>query len=185
MKNRIKKSLSLLLAVIMLLCAVPFTGLPGMTIKASAASYPVCIPGNYLIEASIGETVRLVYVYSPAFKNEKLITKIYNSHGDIVSNSEQQMYNTSPHQTYTLLWDTKDYEPDKYKVVMTCEFYSYYQWNTAPRDSVSYVTLRNNINNGEKDKNKYTGQKEYFKYLSDKSAILEPNTLCTASSAFS
>ena len=184
MKNRIKKLLSLLLAVIMLLCAVPFTGLPGITIKASAASYPSCIVGNYLMEASIGETIRLVYAYSPAFKNEKLISRIYNSYGDIVADSECQMYNTSSFQTYNLFWDTEDYEPDMYKVVMTIEFYSNYQWNTAPRDAVCYVTLRNNINNGEKDRNKYTGQKEYFNDLSNKSAIIGTNTLCTAPSAW-
>ena len=134
----------------------------------------------------MGEKVSLVYDYTPAFNNEKLITKIYDQYGKVAATAERQMNNYSSPlvQSYTLNWDTKDYEPGKYKVVMSYEFYSYYQWHTAPNDSTRYVTLTNNIDNGAKDRNKYTGVQETFKNLSDKSATVSSNTICTAVSAW-
>ncbi|MGN1418151.1 MAG: fibronectin type III domain-containing protein [Acutalibacteraceae bacterium] len=175
------------MAVIMLLSVAPLAQLGDVDLfgtRASAASYPTCFPGNYNMEASVGETVKLVYDYVPAFKNEKLITKIYNSDGVTVGSAEQQTYNTSSFSSYTLTWDTEGYKPGQYKVEMSYEFYSYYQWNTAPNSSTRYVTLKDNINQGAKDKNKYTGNKEYFSALSDKSVNLGTNTLCEAVSAW-
>lgn len=189
MKNRMKKSLALLLAVVMMLCAVPLCDFIGgglSDMKAHAASYPYCSASNLNITASVGEKVMLVYSYMPAFNYEKLKMKIYDEYGDVVATSERQMnnYSSSWLNSYTVSWDTKDYDPGKYKVVMSYEFYSYYQWNKAPSDSTRYVTLTNNINNGAKDRNKYTGGQESFKDLSDKSATVGSNTVCTAVSAW-
>ena len=56
MKKQVKKSLSLLLAVIILLGAVPFTGLPGMTMKASAVVNLTSTQIKNYVESRVGYT---------------------------------------------------------------------------------------------------------------------------------
>lgn len=149
---------------------------------AEAASYPVAIANN--VYASVGETAYIFYQYSPAFKNEELIVAIYDSSNNLIGRTSNMFEN--PYKTikyYTVEWNTAGIAAGTYKAVITKRFYSYYQWNTAPTTSTSYIYLSDDLN-GVKGNNLYNGSDTIFSCIQNGVQTAENNHICNAMSAW-
>lgn len=132
-----KKILSLLLALTLVFSLFSMCG-----ITASAASYPsvwLNTSGNIYV----GDNVPLLFTYMPAYNNEKITVNIYEPDGTLRANADFDCYNGyTRYGNLTVDWDTTGYEPGRYKVEVVKQFYTYYNWYTAPNNSVSYITLK-------------------------------------------
>ena len=172
-----KKTISLLISAILL-----FSLLGTTATQAHAASYPfVWLSAS---EASVGETVPLMFQYYPVYSNEELDVYVYDSSDDLVATADSTFYNSTSIRYYTVNWDTKGYKAGKYTIVVRKFFYSYYQWNETPTPSTFTFTLNNDINKGDKNKNKYKGTKETIIGSNYSTVTTSKNTLCTAYSGW-
>ena len=132
-----KRITALVLSVLML-----FSLFTVCAVNASAADYPLVFPKEYDMTAEVGTIVQLTYSYFPCYKNERINIYIYDQYDQRVAYSEKDFYNSDSSMIeYTLRWDTRGYDPGRYKVVAQTMFYTYYDWHQSPRDVVSYVTL--------------------------------------------
>lgn len=135
MKKIIVKNFCVIMVLLVLISIFP--------LSSFAASYPSVYPKEYNQSAMVGDNVEIVYTYFPEFKNEKINVYVYNSDDVLVASAERTFYNTdSYYKTYTVTWDTTDYEPGRYKVVAHTYFYSYYEWHESPTARTSYITLK-------------------------------------------
>ena len=106
------------------------------------ASYPTIIPEKFVINATAGEIVSIVYNIFHEFKNERCVTEVYDSNGRLVANAEKDFYVYNTYKTrYTITWDTSDLPTGRYTVKSYMMFYSFYDWHTAPSSTTSYVDL--------------------------------------------
>lgn len=185
--KKIKKGLAIVIVGFMAMGIIPsgiFSNISGVEVKqVQAASYP-SVSLN-VKEASVGETVPLVFFYSPAYNDEELDVVIYDSNGKALLSSEKIFNNkySSGIQYHTVNWDTKGYSAGKYTVEVTKKFYSYLAWHEAPTKDKYSFTLVDDLNNGAQ-KNDYTGTDEYCSVPQNVMQVVESNNICSAKSAW-
>ncbi|MBR3969271.1 MAG: fibronectin type III domain-containing protein [Clostridia bacterium] len=167
LKRLLSFALTLVMVVSMLsVCAVP----------TSAATYPTVMHKSMGMVGYVGDTIPLIFTYFPAYNNERITVNIYSPSGKKVANAEYDINNKySNYGSITSTWDTTGYEPGKYNIEVVKEFYSLYQWNTAPKNSTSFVTLvkptsKISLNNS------YKGSKTHFEVRNNKSAVTASKT---------
>ena len=98
-----------------------------------------------------GETGILKFTVFPEFKNERYNVEIYNSSGTKVGSASGSLYNTSiMYRTVSITVNTNtlDMSAGEYTVKYWMEFYSLYQWNTAPNSYTRKLTVVKNVCNG-------------------------------------
>lgn len=173
-----KKVISVLMAVILTVSCF------ALAFSVSAADYPYV--STYTKVASIGENVPILFTYYPAFNNEKIEIVIYNSKGTPMGSADFEFNNkyASSIQHFTVNWDTTGYNEGRYTIEVRKFFYSYYDWNETPTSSTFYITLIDDLDNGDPNRNAYSGSKEVIKKSSFERINAKKNTLCSAYSAW-
>ena len=129
-RKQMKRWVVALATVMILLGAWMLSG-----IRAEASNYPFLYPddGEWTITVVQGETASLVYDYYPAYTNEKVIVKVYDSNHREVANATRQFYNTSnAKRLYTVTWDTNDIKPGEYTSLAYPYYYTLGYWLEAP-----------------------------------------------------
>lgn len=141
-KTILKKIILMLNCALLVAICFCATAMP-----VQAASYP-----SVFLDTSIwgvdannyaGDVISLKFTYFPSYKNEKLSLYVYDSDDNLMATANRNFSNyTIKEISYTVTWDTADYEPGTYKVVMEKHFYSFLEWRKTPTDSTWYVTLK-------------------------------------------
>lgn len=139
-----KRLFALILAVVLIFSAFP--------IQALAASYPLVTYTSWTSTPVIpsGEVGYLKFSVWHEFNNEKLQVRMYDSDGDLVASSTSNMYASSYSTEVTISINTNSLglSVGEYTIEYWMEFYSLYQWNTAPRRYEATVTVVNNVCRG-------------------------------------
>ena len=122
----------------------------------SAASYPIITYMTTLSTPTIveGDSGLLVFWVMTEYKNEKYHVEIYDSNNRLVADASSSYYNYSTLvQKINLTVDTKalGLSVGQYKIVYWMEFYSLYQWNTAPNKYTGYFKVVENKCQGNHD----------------------------------
>ena len=157
-----KKTLSIIFVLAMILSCASIIALP-----ASAASYPsIFLETEFWgtdADLYAGDYISLKFTYFPAYKNEKISIYIYDSDDNLVASCDDQFSNyTIKTIDYTLNWDTKDYDPGQYTMVIEKYFYSYLEWRRTPTDTKYWITLKDPSNKPSEGWNKVNGYWMYY-----------------------
>ena len=144
-----KKRFLTLAIIIVLLVSV-------LAMPALAASYPLIYMDTWESTPTIpeGEAGYLKFNIFPEYKNEYYYIYIYDSDGNLRGSASNSMYNTSTAmRTLTINIDTAklDLEPDTYTVKYHMEFYTYYEWHSAPNEYTGTFKVIPNICHGNHD----------------------------------
>ena len=142
MKNLKSKSETKICNKIIAFLIVVSMMLPLSGTFVQAADYPRIYDDEMFIDAIAGNNVNITYEIWPAYQNEILNIKIYDSAGRVIKQASQQFRNVydTPFK-FTVSWNTAGIAPGEYKVVAVMDFYTYYSWHTAPTSETTYITL--------------------------------------------
>lgn len=123
--------------------------------EANAASYPFISMKNGDEDFYVDSDYEFKFYYIPEYNNEKVYLYLYNPDGKLIATSKRQFDNrySTPIINYTITGNSTGYETGTYKIKIKYEFYSYYGWHTAPRDTIYYVDFKDNPNVGWKQNN--------------------------------
>lgn len=153
MKKTLSRIVAFMLMIVMAVSAV--------NIDVKAASYPSVFFykdadfEDLIIEdtAIVGDIVFIRMYWFAKFNNEGYDLVIYDSDGHSVATDSQTFTNVYYTTKFTIRWDTTGLPSGKYTVEVTKKFYSYYRWNEAPTKDKLYITLKDEINENESNKN--------------------------------
>ena len=114
-------------------------------IRSEAANYPFLYPddGEWTITVVQGETANIVYDYYPAYSNEKVIVRVYDSNNKEVANATRQFYNaSSAMRLYTVTWDTSNVKPGTYTSLAYPYYYTLGYWLEAPTPTPIKIVVK-------------------------------------------
>ncbi|MCF2653211.1 fibronectin type III domain-containing protein [Anaeromassilibacillus senegalensis] len=94
----------------------------------------------------------MVFTIFPEYKNERYNIEIYNTSGVKVASASSTYYNSSiMYKTVTITVNTselKNMTPGNYTVKYWLDFYSMYEWHSAPNSYTRKLTVLKNVCNG-------------------------------------
>lgn len=141
MKKKLKSLLAFLMCVMLLVSCVVAS-----TVTVSAASYPSLFLDVSLwgVDAELyaGDMIDLKFNYYRAYNNERVHVYILDEYGDQLGYVYHQFGSAYGSMVdYTVNWDTSEYDPGVYTILVVTEFYSFYSWHESPTNSTWSVTL--------------------------------------------
>lgn len=134
------------------------------TSKAKAESYPSVFPASINTTVYKGDEIPLVFTYFPEYTNERIDFILYNSDGEKINEISCVKYNTSIFAPNIIInFNTENYDPGEYKIEIVKNFYTMYEWYTAPYNTYSYIEIIQPESTNEISiDNSYQGSKTYF-----------------------